>query len=219
MIKQSLVTIPIDQIVLSGDLIIPDGAKGTVIFAHGSGSSRFSPRNQYVASVLQHNNLATLLVDLLTVEEDEIDRTTRHLRFDIELLADRLAEIGNWIVRYGGTSSQKIGYFGASTGAAAALIAAARQSDLVAAVVSRGGRPDLAMRELSNVTVPTLLIVGARDTEVLTLNQRAIRALAVSSPASKLAVVKGATHLFEETGTLEEVSRLASDWFAQWLKN
>jgi len=212
---RALATIPVDQFMLSGDLVVPDKAIGMVVFAHGSGSSRFSPRNQQVAERLQDDGLATLLVDLLTPEEEEIDRVTRHLRFDISLLAGRLAEIGLWASVHDGLPSRKIAYFGASTGAAAALIVAARQPDLVTAVVSRGGRPDLAMHDLHTVLAPTLSIVGSHDKEVLALNNKALSAL---NSNSRLVVVPGASHLFEEPGALEDVARLASDWLMRWFK-
>ena len=212
---RALATIPVDQFMLSGDLVVPDKSVGMVVFAHGSGSSRFSPRNQQVAEHLQDEGLATLLVDLLTPEEEEIDRVTRHLRFDISLLAGRLAEIGLWASAHDGLPSRKIAYFGASTGAAAALIVAARQPDLVSAVVSRGGRPDLAMHDLHTVLAPTLLIVGSRDSDVMALNNKALTAL---NSNSRLVVVPGASHLFEEPGALDDVARLASDWFVRWFK-
>lgn len=210
---RALATIPIDQFMLSGDLVVPDKAIGMVVFAHGSGSSRFSPRNQHVAERLQDDGLATLLVDLLTPEEEEIDRVTRHLRFDISLLAGRLAEIGLWASKHDGLQSRKIAYFGASTGAAAALIVAARQPDIVASVVSRGGRPDLAMHDLHTVLAPTLLIVGSHDRDVLAFNKKALTAL---NAHSRLVMVPGASHLFEEAGALDDVARLASDWFRRW---
>jgi pimeloyl-ACP methyl ester carboxylesterase len=203
-------TIPIDRIVLSGTLSLPEEPCGLVVFAHGSGSSRFSPRNRHVADLFQKRGLATLLIDLLTKEEDEIDRVTRHLRFDIALLAGRLAEVGSWAAGWEPSGVHRIAYFGASTGAAAALIAAARDPERVASVVSRGGRPDLAMHDLANVLAPTLLIVGERDYEVLALNQKALLHLPLGS---RLEIVPNATHLFEEEGALDAVAQLAGDWF------
>lgn len=198
---------------LTGILDIPPDARGLVVFAHGSGSSRLSPRNQQVARQLGRRGLATLLVDLLTEEEDVVDARTRHLRFNIPMLAERLAAIIEQVSTWPGIERLPIGLFGASTGAAAALIAA-RSCPRVAAVVSRGGRPDLAVSVLRHVRVPTLLIVGELDEDVLQLNQAALQIL--SGPRS-LAIVPGATHLFEEPGALEEVSRLAARWFLKWL--
>ncbi|WP_437916153.1 phosphoribosyltransferase family protein [Sorangium sp. So ce302] len=199
---------------LQGSLTIPAGATGIVLFAHGSGSSRHSPRNRYVAEVLQSAGLATLLFDLLTGEEEAVDERTGHLRFDVELLAGRVMGAALTTREQPETSALRIGYFGASTGAAAALIAAARRPDLADAVVSRGGRPDLAGAYLEQVRAPTLLIVGSADTEVLALNRQA---LALLRGPRQLAIVEGATHLFEEPGTLEEVARAASAWFARYL--
>ena len=193
-----------------GDLAIPANARGIIVFAHGSGSSRLSPRNQFVAGVLQRANFATLLLDLLTAEEEQIDLRTRHLRFDIDLLATRLGEASRWLAENSSTRNLATGYFGASTGAAAALRAAAQFSETVRAVVSRGGRPDLAGAALPNVQAPTLLIVGGEDTQVIELNQRALRELRCEK---KLEIVPGATHLFEEPGTLERVADLAREWF------
>jgi putative phosphoribosyl transferase len=185
-----------------------------VVFAHGSGSSRHSTRNQHVAQLLQQAGLATLLFDLLTAEEEQIDVRTRHLRFNIELLANRMTGVTDWLVQQPETRSLPIGYFGASTGAAAALIAASARPDMVRAVVSRGGRPDLAGDILPFVSVPTLLIVGGKDTPVIAMNQVALARLGT---AKKLTIIPGATHLFEEPGALEEVARLASDWFKRHL--
>jgi pimeloyl-ACP methyl ester carboxylesterase len=199
---------------LTGDLTLPEDPAGVVLFAHGSGSSRLSPRNQFVAKRLNHVRLATLLIDLLTPDEERVDDYTRELRFDIGLLADRLARCADWLAANPATAKLPLGLFGASTGAAAALICAARQPDRVTAVVSRGGRPDLAGDWLSAVHAPTLLIVGGRDDVVLDLNRRAQKEMA---PDTTLVVVPGATHLFEEPGALEEVARLASDWFAKRL--
>lgn len=196
-----------------GDLVIPLNAQGIVVFAHGSGSSRLSPRNQFVAGVLHRANLATLLLDLLTAEEEQVDLRTRHLRFDIGLLARRLVEASHWVRRNASTRDLAVGYFGASTGAAAALIAAAQLPETVRAVVSRGGRPDLAGAMLPNVKAPTLLIVGGEDVPVIELNERALNELHCEK---KLEIVPGATHLFEEPGTLEQVARLAADWCLAW---
>jgi putative phosphoribosyl transferase len=210
MVTEHAVRIAADAARLDGDLSVPAGAHGVVLFAHGSGSSRHSPRNRYVARVLQEAKLATLLMDLLTPEEERVDQRTAHLRFDIQLLADRLTIAVDWLAQQEKTRALPIGCFGASTGAAAALAAAANRPNLVRAVVSRGGRPDLAGDLLRHVTAPTLLIVGGRDTPVIELNQHALAALQCEK---KLVIVPGATHLFEEPGTLEEVARLARDWF------
>jgi pimeloyl-ACP methyl ester carboxylesterase len=199
---------------LGGALTVPEGAKGIVLFAHGSGSSRHSPRNRYVAEVLQRAGLGTLLMDLLTREEDAIDQYTRQFRFDIALLAKRLTGAIDWLAHYVATRNLPIGLFGASTGAAAALQAAAARPDLVRAVVSRGGRPDLAGDALERVQAPTLLIVGANDTPVIPLNESARKRL---QAPSQLVLVPGASHLFEEPGTLAEASGLARDWFLSHL--
>lgn len=197
---------------MEGDLRIPDGAKAIVLFAHGSGSSRLSPRNRYVANVLDSAGLATLLFDLLTEEEEAIDMRTAELRFDIPLLASRLSGATDWIKAHAETQDLKVGYFGASTGAAAALIAAAQRPESVYAIVSRGGRPDLAGDALPQVKSPTLLIVGGLDYSVIELNESALAKI----PAEKhIEIVPGATHLFEEPGTLEEVARLATEWFVK----
>jgi dienelactone hydrolase len=205
------VKIQVGSLRLDGDLHVPTGARGIVLFAHGSGSSRFSPRNRQVAAALQEAGLATLLMDLLTREEERVDEVTRHLRFDIDLLAERLVTATDWVRANAGTRGLRIGYFGASTGAAAALIAAAERPDAVAAVVSRGGRPDLARARLAGVRAPTLLIVGGLDAPVIDMNREALALLRVEK---RLEIVPGATHLFEEPGTLEQVARLARDWFA-----
>jgi putative phosphoribosyl transferase len=199
------------RIRLRGTLAIPDGARGMVLFAHGSGSSRFSPRNRFVARELHRAGLATLLVDLLTKGEEEAEQFTRHLRFDIDLLADRLAAAVAWISREQETRALPLGLFGSSTGAAAALVTAAREPDRIAAVVSRGGRADLAADSLSQVSAPTLLIVGGADEVVLDLNRKALEIL---RGEKRLSVVPGATHLFEEPGALEVVANLAAHWFA-----
>jgi len=200
---------------LQGDLVIPAGAKGIVLFAHGSGSSRLSSRNRYVAGVLQDGGFATLLLDLLTEQEEQIDKRTRHLRFDIALLAERLTQAVVWLRLEMDTRPLPIGLFGASTGAAAALITAAERADVVRAVVSRGGRPDLAGKALSLVQAPTLLIVGSRDESVIELNEQAI---AQMQAHTELSIVPGATHLFEESGALEMVADQALGWFSTYLK-
>ena len=209
-IEQS-VSIEAGRITLEGDLTLPEDAPGVVLFAHGSGSGRFSPRNRTVARALQEGRLGTLLIDLLTEEEEEIDLETRHLRFDIPMLAERLAGAIDWLCDQESTRNLPIGLFGASTGAGAALIAATDRPDLVRAVVSRGGRPDLADEALPRVTAPTLLIVGGRDEVVIGLNQLAYHQLTCEK---RLEIVPGATHLFEEPGALEHVASLARDWFA-----
>ena len=204
------VTIPAGDVVLDADLTVPVRAVGIVVFAHGSGSSRFSPRNRSVAEGLQAGGLATLLLDLLTPDEARVDDVTRELRFDVERLAERLVHACRWVGERPDIASLPVGLFGASTGAAAALLAAARHAGPVRAIVSRGGRPDLAGEALSSVQAPTLLIVGERDPDVLELNREAQRHLPL---ASRLAVVAGAGHLFEEAGALDDVTRLARDWF------
>ena len=203
-----------DNLVLDGNLSIPENARGVVLFAHGSGSSRWSPRNQFVAQVLQKAGLATLLFDLLTVREEELDRLTGHLRFDIDLLGNRVVGVVDWLFENPVTQALKIGCFGASTGAAAALVAAAERPQNIAAVVSRGGRPDLAGSYLAQVQSPTLLVVGSLDTQVLELNEKALAQLRCEK---RLEVVPGATHLFEEPGTLNQVAQLASKWFTRYL--
>jgi len=185
-----------------------------VLFAHGSGSSRHSPRNRYVARALNEAKLATLLIDLLTVDEEVVDMRTAQFRFDIELLAERLVDATNWVAQFPDTMHLQIGYFGASTGAAGALVAAAVRSDLVGAVVSRGGRPDLAGAALPHVRAPTLLIVGGNDGQVIELNRTALAQLRCEK---RLVIVPGASHLFEEPGALDEVARLARDWFERHL--
>lgn len=198
---------------LPGLIDIPEGARGLVLFAHGSGSSRFSPRNNYVAQVLRDAHVGTPLFDLLTAEEEQVDEETRALRFDIPLLTRRLAAATRWAQSRPELSHLALGYFGASTGAAAALCAAAR-APAVRAVVSRGGRPDLAGSALAEVRAPTLLIVGGDDQQVLTLNRRALAQLRCEA---HLQIVPGATHLFEEPGTLEQVASLAATWFVRHL--
>lgn len=211
---QSEVPVQIPPSGVSGDLMIPANARGIIVFAHGSGSSRLSPRNKFVAGILQRANLATLLLDLLTAEEEQIDLRTRHLRFDIDLLATRLVEASQWLMDNSSTRHLVTGYFGASTGAAAALIAAARLPETVRGIVSRGGRPDLAGTALPRVQAPTLLIVGGDDAPVIELNEKALRELRCEK---KLEIVPGATHLFEEPGTLEQVANLATNWFEHHL--
>lgn len=206
---------PIDGQSLPGDLGLPPDAQGIVLFAHGSGSSRHSPRNQYVAQILERHHLATLLIDLLTSEEEVIDDRTAEYRFDIPMLAGRLVTIVDWLRRHKDTASLPIGLFGASTGGGAALIAPAERPRAIAAVVSRGGRPDLADAALPKVTTPTLLIVGGFDTPVIEMNRDAMKQM---HGEVKLEIVPGATHLFEEPGTLERVAELASNWFAQHLQ-
>jgi putative phosphoribosyl transferase len=208
------ISIPVRKGTIRGNLSMAAQACGCVIFAHGSGSSRFSPRNRKVAGFLQENGLATLLMDLLTEDEEAIDIRTRRLRFDIGLLAGRLIEAVAWIRNEPDLKLLPIGYFGSSTGAAAALIAAAEKPREVLAVVSRGGRSDLAGDHLPRVEAPTLLIVGGDDTDVLDLNRIAMERLEAEK---RLEIVPGATHLFEEPGKLEEVSRLAADWFIRHL--
>jgi dienelactone hydrolase len=207
-----------DHATLEGTLAIPANARGVVLFAHGSGSSRHSPRNRFVARTLQQAGLATLLIDLLTVDEEAIDVETAEFRFDIGLLAQRLIGATEWLQKHPDTRSLRIGYFGASTGAAAALVAAAHFRDTAAAVVSRGGRPDLAKDALNQVRAPTLLIVGSRDLSVIELNRQALAQLH-QAEERMLEIVPGATHLFEEPGTLQEVARLATDWFIRHLRN
>jgi putative phosphoribosyl transferase len=209
-----LVSLAAGEVNLEGNLVIPDGATGIVIFAHGSGSSRHSPRNRYVAGVLQRAGLGTLLIDLLTHEEEEIDLITGHLRFDIELLARRLVDTTDWLGHYPQTHHLQIGYFGASTGGGAALVAAAKRPESVKAVVSRGGRPDLASSALPDVQAPTLLIVGGYDTPVIGMNQDALKQLRTQK---QLEIIPRATHLFEESGALAAVAQLASDWFTRYL--
>lgn len=196
-------------------MIIPTKAQGIVVFAHGSGSSRFSPRNRFVAEQLQASGLATLLMDLLTQEEEKIDIQTRKFRFDIKLLSERLIGATRWLRRETATQELNIGYFGSSTGAAAALIAAAKYPDNIRAVVSRGGRTDLAENYLSRVKAPTLLIVGGNDVPVITINRETIKQL---NTEKKLEIISGASHLFEEPGKLEEVAKLATDWFKKHLE-
>lgn len=204
------IAIPIDRIELEGSLAFPTRAAGLVIFAHGSGSSRHSPRNRHVARLLNERGLATLLFDLLTAEEERIDAVDATLRFDVDMLAERLVAATDSVITIGRSRGLPAGYFGGSTGASAALIAAARRPSRIAAVVSRGGRPDLASASLAAVRAPTLLIVGGADTWVLQANREA--AARMTAPHD-VAVIPGATHLFEEPGALDEVARLAGSWF------
>jgi dienelactone hydrolase len=210
--SERAVSIGLVKATLVGNLGLPAHASGIVLFAHGSGSSRFSPRNQFVAETLQSHGIATLLMDLLTTSEEEVDRRTAQLRFNIRLLARRLVGATTWTLRQPDLRGLSVGYFGASTGAAAALVAAAQLSRTVAAVVSRGGRPDLAGNALGSVRAPTLLIVGGNDEAVVDLNERALAELGCSE--RKLVVIPGATHLFEEPGALEEVASVAAGWFS-----
>jgi dienelactone hydrolase len=209
-VEERPVRVAAGRVTLEGDLRLPAEARGVVLFAHGSGSSRHSPRNRAVASWLNAANLATLLVDLLTSHEEAIDLRTAQLRFDIGLLAERLVGATDWLVQHPATRDLRVSYFGASTGAGAALVAAAERTPVVGAVVSRGGRPDLAGPALARVRAPTLLIVGGQDFPVIELNQVALAQLGCEK---RLAIVPGATHLFEEPGTLEAVARLARSWF------
>jgi putative phosphoribosyl transferase len=212
--EENPVKIPVDKATIEGNLVVPQGAKGVVLFAHGSGSGRFSPRNQYVAKVLNKAGIATFLIDLLTKEEEEIDMQTAQFRFDIDLLAHRLIGATEWLKKNPTTKNLAFGYFGASTGAAAALIAAAKLTEDIKAVVSRGGRPDLALEHIPRLKAPTLFIVGGNDTVVIELNKKAMK----NFPAEKkLEIVQGASHLFEETGKLEEAAKLATNWFAKYL--
>jgi dienelactone hydrolase len=216
--RNSEVRIKINQKnMIEGDLILPTSgtsAKGIVIFAHGSGSSRHSPRSKYVAHVLNDVGIATLIVDLLTLEEETVDNLTKEHRFNIALLAQRLISCTDWTLQNPELKNLKIGYFGASTGAASALVAAAARPNLIRAIVSRGGRPDLAgKRVLNQIEAPTLLIVGGNDKKVIELNQNALKMLTRIEKKKKLILVPNATHLFEEEGALEEVARRASGWF------
>ena len=213
--QAQMLRIPVSGAKLNADLVIPVDARGIVLFAHGSGSSRHSHRNQFVARILQESNFGTLLMDLLTHEEEHLDNKTREFRFDIGMLADRLTATIDWAASQSSTKGLPIGLFGASTGAAAALVAAARRPDLVGCVVSRGGRPDLAGESLKKVTAPTMLIVGGYDDAVLVLNEQA----KMKMPGEvSLKVVPRATHLFEEPGALAQVADLAAAWFSAMLK-
>jgi len=213
-IEERLIRVPAGAVTLEGNLTLPEQSRGIVLFAHGSGSSRHSPRNRYVARLLNEAKLATLLIDLLTLHEEVIDARTAQLRFDIDLLAERLVDATDWLTQFPDTKDLRIGYFGASTGAAAALAAAALRPDPVGAIVSRGGRPDLAGAALIRVRAPTLLIVGENDKQVIQLNRAALAQLRCEK---QLVIVPGATHLFEEPGALDVVARLARDWFERHL--
>lgn len=213
-IDERLIWVQAGSIALEGNLTIPTGAQGLALFAHGSGSSRHSPRNRFVASVLQTGGLATLLIDLLTADEEQVDQRTQELRFDIGLLVLRLVGATDWLTQQPDTRELRIGYFGASTGAGAALVAAAQRPEAVGAVVSRGGRPDLAGPALHHVRAPTLLIVGGYDAPVMRINEDALAQLRCEK---RLAIVPRASHLFEESGTLEQVAHLAREWFSYHL--
>lgn len=215
MLAPAPVQIPIGEQTVSGDLTISEDASALVIFAHGSGSSRLSPRNRFVARALEQRGLATLLIDLLTPREDTLDERSGELRFDIALLAKRLVTIIDWVRLRRETARLAIGLFGASTGAGAALIAASERPDHVGAVVSRGGRPDLAGGALRHVTVPTLLIVGSLDETVIAMNRTAMNQMRAKV---ELEIVPGATHLFEEPGALQQIAALAGQWFAAHLR-
>lgn len=210
------IVIPTDSVLLEGELDIPRHALGLVIFAHGSGSSRHSPRNQFAARVIREAGVGTLLFDLLTKQEEIEDRASRQLVFDIDLLADRLAAAARWADHHPTTNGLRVGFYGASTGGGAALVAAARMGRSVGAVVSRGGRPDLAGDALVDVVSPTLLVVGGLDDVVLELNKEALEKLRCEK---SLRVVPGATHLFEEPGALEQVAQLAANWFRKHLQS
>jgi len=212
--EEGYVRLSTDEVTLHGNLLVPESAWGLVVFAHGSGSSRHSPRNKYVAGVLHDSGMATLLFDLLTLEEEAEDLITGRQRFDINMLARRLVGVTDLLQENEKTRRLRLGYFGASTGAAAALVAAAERPDVVGAVVSRGGRPDLAGPALAKVKAPTLLIVGGNDYQVIDLNREALEKL---KSEKKLITVRGATHLFEEPGTLEKAAMLATDWFVKYL--
>ncbi len=214
MVKKTEVSIPVGDSFIRGNLSLIEKANGLIIFAHGSGSSRFSTRNQFVAHELNKSNFSSFLFDLLTNEEDLIDEQTREFRFNIPLLAERLVLVTNWIKQHKSTAPLRISYFGSSTGAAAALIAAAQLPSSIAAVVSRGGRPDLAKEYLSKVKSPTLLIVGALDYDVIELNKLAYNQLTCEK---QLVLIPGATHLFEEKGTLQEATKSAIDWFKNYM--
>jgi len=213
-LEERLVQVPVGAVTLEGNLTLPQDSQSVVLFAHGSGSSRHSPRNRYVARMLNEAKLATLLIDLLTPHEEVIDERTAQLRFDIDLLAERLVDTTDWLSQYPDTKHLRIGYFGASTGAAAALVAAAGRPDQVHAIVSRGGRPDLAGPALPRVRAPTLLIVGGNDVQVIELNRLALAQL---RGEKQLVIIPGATHLFEEPGALDKVAWLAREWFQRHL--
>jgi len=213
-VEEGLVYVNAGRVTLEGNLLIPNGARGVVMFAHGSGSGRFSSRNRHVAEVLRKSGVGTLLIDLLTRDEEAVEMRTAHLRFDIALLADRLVGESAWLAKESDTMRMKLGLFGASTGGGAALVAAARVPERIAAVVSRGGRPDLAGPALPAVQAPTLLIVGGEDGPVIDMNQEAYDQLVCER---QLVIVPHASHLFEEPGKIEEVARLAAEWFTRYL--
>jgi putative phosphoribosyl transferase len=213
--KRNEIEIPLKNVRLQGELTLPSNSLGLVFFAHGSGSSRHSPRNQFVAGALHRANVGTLLFDLLTAEEEQTEAHTGHLRFDIRMLAERLLGATRWAFDQVTTRDISAGYFGSSTGAAAALVAAAEMGEAISAVVSRGGRPDLAGDSLERVTAPTLLIVGGNDKSVIQLNEEAYARMHCEKA---LRIVPGASHLFEEAGTLEKVAQTASEWFADHLQ-
>lgn len=214
-VDERVVGVPAGTVELAGNMRLPPGARAIVLFAHGSGSSRHSPRNQFVADVLVRSGLATLLIDLLTPEEERVDMRTASLRFNIALLTDRLGAATDWLTIQPATETFPVGYFGASTGAAAALMAAADRPRSVRAIVSRGGRPDLAMPVLSRVWQPTLLIVGGDDPVVIDMNRAALDRL---GGIKQLEIIPGATHLFPEPGALEQVAKLATEWFQRYLR-
>src|ERR1700704_2310736 len=213
-VEEQFVRVPAGEVMLDGNLTLPEEARAIGLFAHGSGSSRHSPRNRYVARLLNEAKLSTLLIDLLSLDEEVIDARTAQLRFDIGLLAERLVAATDWLTQFPDTRQLRIGYFGASTGAAAALAAATVRPNVVGAVVSRGGRPDLAGAALMQVKAPTLLLVGEYDGQVIELNRHA---LAQMRCEKQLVIVPGATHLFEEPGALDVVAQLARDWFQRHL--
>jgi pimeloyl-ACP methyl ester carboxylesterase len=212
---ENLVSVRAGEVLLEGSLGVPPRARGVILFAHGSGSSRHSPRNRFVAQALRQAKFATLLLDLLTPREAALDEQTARLRFDIALLAKRLISATDWLAQDRQTAELAVGYFGASTGAAAALVAAAERPDRVPAVVSRGGRPDLAGEALGKVQAATLLVVGSNDAVVLGLNEKALAQLGTTE--KEIAIISGASHLFEEPGALEEVAHLAGGWFTRYL--
>ncbi len=211
--KQKSIEIPIDSVTLNGDIVFPEDPVGLVLFVHGSGSGRHSPRNRFVANILNQKRIATLLFDLLTLEEEEFDSISGALRFNIPLLSERLILVTDWVLKNQELSNLKLGYFGASTGAAAALMAASKEDDKIDVIVSRGGRPDLAEGSLRKVRCPTLFIVGGRDDVVIDVNKEAMGKMIC---IKKLIIIPGATHLFEEEGKLEDVSHHASDWFLKY---
>ena len=212
--QEQEISVVANSLKLKGNLVVPNQAQGVVLFTHGSGSSRFSLRNRHVAQTLQHSGLATLLIDLLTTGEEKIDRQTKQFRFNIGLLAERLVDTTQWLLQNPTTKHLKIGYFGANTGSAAALLAAADYPEAVSAIVSRGGRPDLVGSALTRVKAPTLLIVGGNDLLTMEMNQKAFSHL---WSKKEIVIIPEATHLFEEPGALDEVARLASQWFRRYL--